>query len=213
VLGAVVERAMDASLPEVIKKYVTGPLGMAQTLFDAPDPEQLAVPYADGMPPVRMEESQMVPFFGLGGLRFSPSRIFDPRSFPSGGAGMRGTAADVARLLETVRTGEGVLRRESARSMMTNQTGTLETVMGPGYGFGYGGAVLLDPRAAKTPQSAGTWSWGGVYGHAWFVDPVRQLVVVGLTNTAIEGMMGRFPVALRDALYVGLRRANPSSSS
>jgi CubicO group peptidase (beta-lactamase class C family) len=89
--------------------------------------------------------------------------------------------------------------------MLTNQTGALPSVLGPGFGFGFGGAVLRDPQAARTPQSGGTWMWGGVWGHSWFVDPVQRLVVVGLTNTAIEGMMGRFPMQVRGAVYNALQ--------
>jgi len=61
--------------------------------------------------------------------------------------------------------------------------------------------VLVDPVAAATPQSAGTLTWGGVYGHTWFVDAARGLSVVALTNTSLEGLFGRFPVELRDAIY------------
>ena len=71
----------------------------------------------------------------------------------------------------------------------------------PGWGFGFGAAVLRDPAAAGTPQAPGTWSWGGVYGHNWYVDPARRLSVVVLTNTAVAGMTGAFPEALRAAVY------------
>ncbi|HET6337587.1 MAG TPA: serine hydrolase, partial [Polyangiales bacterium] len=159
-------------------------------------------PYADGTPPVRMGDPHVVPFFDLAGIRFSPSRVFDAKSFPSAGGGMNGTADEVARVLELVRSGGGaLLKKETTESMLANQTGALPVVLGPGWGFGFGGAVLVDPRTAQTPQSAGTWTWGGVWGHNWFVDPAKRLVVVGLTNTAIEGMMGRLPVAMRDTVY------------
>ena len=72
---------------------------------------------------------------------------------------------------------------------------------GPGWAFGFGASILTDPAAAQTPQSPGTFGWGGVWGHTWFVDPVRRLSVVSLTNTALEGMMGRY---VRDpAIYAG----------
>jgi CubicO group peptidase (beta-lactamase class C family) len=38
-------------------------------------------------------------------------------------------------------------------------------------------------------------------GHAWFVDPVSEYSTVLLTNTALEGMIGRLPLELVDALY------------
>ena len=74
-------------------------------------------------------------------------------------------------------------------------------VTGPGWAFGLGAAVLTDPALAGSPQSPGTWAWGGAYGHSWFVDPVRKLTVVAMTNTALAGMTGAFPDALRDAIY------------
>jgi CubicO group peptidase (beta-lactamase class C family) len=85
--------------------------------------------------------------------------------------------------------------------MMTNQTGDLAIVTnGPGFGFGYGGAVLLDPALAASVHSKGVWLWGGVYGHSWFVDPARALSVVVMTNTAVEGMTGTFAVDVAAAV-------------
>jgi CubicO group peptidase (beta-lactamase class C family) len=65
---------------------------------------------------------------------------------------------------------------------------------------------LVDPSLSGTPQSPGSWQWGGVYGNSWFVDPRRELAVVLLTNTAIAGMLGPLPDAIRDAIYGALER-------
>lgn len=70
-----------------------------------------------------------------------------------------------------------------------------------GWGFTMAASILLDPAPTGTPQSPGTWQWGGIYGHSWFVDPARGLTVVAFTNTAIEGMAGRFPADVRNAVY------------
>jgi hypothetical protein len=43
-----------------------------------------------------------------------------------------------------------------------------------------------------------------VYGHSWFVDPERALTVIALTNTALEGLFGRFPIDFRGAVYRAL---------
>ncbi len=203
VLGEVVARAGGTSLTEVVKKLVTGPLGMDDTGFVVRDRNRLAVPYADGNPePIRMADPHLVKF-GPSGILFSPSRAFDFRSFPSGGAGMVGTAGDYLVLLERLRKGGGgILRKETVRAMTTNQIGALVMAGGePGWGFGFGFAVLRDRGAAKTPQSNGTYQWGGAYGHSWFVDPERRLTVVALTNTTVEGMAGRFPNEVRGAVY------------
>jgi hypothetical protein len=44
-----------------------------------------------------------------------------------------------------------------------------------------------------------------VYGHSWFVDPERKFTLIALTNTALEGLAGRFPIELRDAIYRALQ--------
>jgi CubicO group peptidase (beta-lactamase class C family) len=107
----------------------------------------------------------------------------------------------VLRLLEAMRKGGApVLGKSTADAMFRNQVAGTPGLP-PGTGFGFGGALVVDPVAAKTPQSAGTLYWGGVYGHSWFVDPARKITVVALTNTALEGMAGKFPDALRAAVY------------
>jgi CubicO group peptidase (beta-lactamase class C family) len=115
---------------------------------------------------------------------------------------MVGTAGEFMAFLETIRTGGGgVVSRETAAAMMSNQTGSLPIVTsGPGVGFGFGGAVVLDPAAAGSVHSAGTWLWGGVYGHSWFVDPARKLSCLIMTNTATEGMSGQFSIDITAAV-------------
>lgn len=204
VLGAAMAQAAGQSLPRLVARHVTVPLGLHDMGFHAAAGAELATPYADGTPrPRRMGEVERVDF-GLGaGIVFAPSRAFDRASFASGGAGMLGSAPSMLRVLEALRRdGAGLLPPASARELRRNQIGDLAVdAQGPGWGFGHGGAVLKDPVRARSPQSPGTWQWGGVYGHTWFVDAARELTVVLLTNTAIEGMVGRYPVAVRDAVY------------
>jgi CubicO group peptidase (beta-lactamase class C family) len=206
VLGAVVEKASGKSLPQAVAELVTQPLGLRDTAFWAKEPGRLAAAYYDSKPaPARMADPQRIPFVEGGQLTYSPSRALDPNAYPSGGAGMVGTAPDVMRFLETIRTGgKPILSAETAASMMRNQIGSL---MGPqaGIGFGFGGAVVVDPAAAHTPQSPGTWQWGGIYGHSWFMDSARKLIVVAFTNTGLEGMWGKFTTDLRDAAYESVR--------
>jgi CubicO group peptidase (beta-lactamase class C family) len=204
VLGAVIERVSGHTLPEAVKQLVTAPLGMMDTDFAVRDAERLAAAYADGSDrPARMGDPHIVPFADGAGIAFSPSRVFDLSSYPSGGTGMVGAAPEFLQFLEVIRSGGGLLvKPETAAEMMRNQIGDLPVnSRGPGWGFGFGASVLKDPEEAGSPQSAGTWGWGGVYGHSWFVDLAQRLTVVGLTNTAIEGMAGRFPTDLRNAVY------------
>lgn len=203
VAGAVLEAALGEPLPGLVSALVTSPLGMTATSFAAPS-TGLVTPYADGTPPVRMAEGQRVPLNeGMMPLVFSPARAFDPVSFPSGGAGMNGTADDLVRLLEAVRT----RAVPGAAAMTTNQIGPLRTDVednGGATAFGYGGSVLMDPVRARSPESPGTWSWGGVWGHLWWVDPVHALTAVLMTNTAVEGLEGRLATDLHAAVYAAL---------
>lgn len=115
---------------------------------------------------------------------------------------MAGTAGDLLRLLETLRKGGApILPAELIAEMGRDQTHGLDLPTAPGFGFGLGFSVLRAPDMAASPESPGTWRWGGAYGHSWFVDRARGLSVVALTNTLYEGMSGRFVTDLRDAVY------------
>lgn len=202
VLGAVIESANGETLQQAVARLVTGPLGMRDTAFLCTDPARLAAAYGNAQPrPERMGERHSIPGDPV---VFYPGRALDPQALPSGGAGMVGSAHDFLLFLETVRGGGGaMLKPETAALMQRVQTGAMvPDPAAPGWGFGYGGAVVTDPAAKKTPQSAGTWYWGGAYGNDWFVDVEQAMTVVLLTNTAYEGMGGRVTTDIREAVYL-----------
>ncbi|GGC75714.1 serine hydrolase domain-containing protein [Undibacterium terreum] len=207
VVGALIGRIQGTSLNEAVQQLVTGPLGMADSGFIAHDPQRVATAYVNDTPqPHPLAEGETVsPFEGAVGIPYSPERIFDPQAFPSGGAGMAGTAADFLRLLEALRQGgDALLPNELIAEMARDQTGGQELPNAPGFGFGLGFSVLRDRALAASPESEGTWRWGGAYGHSWFVDRAQGLSVVAFTNTLYEGMAGRFVTDLRDAVYGAL---------
>ncbi len=89
-----------------------------------------------------------------------------------------------------------------------------------GVGYGMGVGIVLDPAHADFNGGAigaGTFYWGGVHGTWFWVDPVNDIVVVGMVNqeSAGNGMTGRdYPVdrhSRRLALH-HLRRADRSRS-
>jgi CubicO group peptidase (beta-lactamase class C family) len=185
VLGAVIAKAGGAALPEVVRRLITQPLGMTDTAFAVTDRERLAWPYAADKDKriVRMTDT----YDRTGGsgrtVRFSPARIFDTRSFPSGGAGLAGTARDYLVFCEALRSGgANILRPDTVRAMTENQVGTLTG--DPGEGFGYGVGVVVDPVAAKSARGKGTYTWAGIYGTSFWIDPEARLSVVILTNVA-----------------------------
>ncbi|WP_202358375.1 serine hydrolase domain-containing protein [Mesorhizobium sp. 113-3-3] len=200
VLGGIVEAVTGKTLPQAMADLVTAPLGLTASFHARPD--ELATPYHDGeTAPIRMADVAEVslPEYLGSAVRFDPSRIGRGSPFPSGGAGMAGTAHDVLRLLEAFREGDflSAPRRQDASRI---RVGAEAEAQGPGWGFSWTGAVLVDPAAASSTLSPGAVSWGGVYGHWWCIDHQRGRVAVLLTNTAYEGMLGLLPQAIAKAL-------------
>ncbi|MBF2718223.1 serine hydrolase domain-containing protein [Agrobacterium vitis] len=213
VVGAVIEAATELALPEAIRTLITEPLGLEDAGFALSDLSRVAAAYADATPrPRRMHEPEYLPLLpGMAGVIMDPSRVFDTKAFPSGGAGMVGTASDVLLLIEALLQGGGdIMTADLAAEMARDQIPGIEIEGSPGWGYGLGFSVLRDSQAAGVAEPAGTWRWGGAYGHSWFIDPSNRLTVVALTNTAFEGMSGagRFSADLSRAIYAAM--AEPS---
>lgn len=211
VAGAVAEAATGESLQALFERLLAAPLGLRDTAFAARNAARLATPYVSDTPqPHRLREGEVVaPFEGTVGIEYSLARATDASRFPSAGAGLVGSADEVMAVLEALRDVQrsGLLPPALAAEMASPQMGEQGPPEPAGWGFGLGFAVLRDAAASGTPQSAGTWRWGGAYGHSWFVDPARGLSVVALTNTLYEGMDGAFVNELRDAVYADLETA------
>lgn len=207
VLGGALEAATGRPLPEVIRREVCAPLGLADTAFHAVDPARLGAAYADtDNGPQRMGKSHRLLLQPEGaGIVYAPGRALDPQAFPSGGAGMVGTAADFLALLEALRGArEDWLPRAWVAEMMRDQITGLEMEGWPGWGHSLAGAILRDPAAAGLPASKGSWRWLGAYGHSWLVDPARGLSFVVCTHTALEGSIGAFSMEWLQAVYAAL---------
>ncbi len=211
VAGAVAEAATGETLQALFERVLAAPLGLRDAAFAARNAARLATPYVTDTPqPHRLQEGEVVaPFEGTVGIEYSLARATDASRFPSAGAGLIGGADEVMAVLEALRDVQAsdLLPVALAAEMATPQVGEQGPPEPAGWGFGLGFAVLRDAAPSGTPQSEGTWRWGGAYGHSWFVDPARGLSVVALTNTLYEGMDGAFVDELRDAVYADLEAA------
>jgi CubicO group peptidase (beta-lactamase class C family) len=198
VLGSVMESATDEDLPAVIRRLVTGPLGLATIGFSAAEVGggPLATPYGDGDPePIRMTD----PYSHKDDpIVYSPGRALDPTAFPSAGCGMVGSAPEMLAFLESIRSGGGpILGPSTTTMMMTNQLRGLQPDPDdPGWGMGYGGFILGGDGKTRSKH---TWSSGGLYGHAWSVDPDSATTILIITNTSYEGMNGQLVDDVVDA--------------
>lgn len=206
VLGAVMAKAEGTDVEGAVQKYVCGPMQMTDTSFFVTDAARLAQPYSNAVPePVRIGDNFKQPFVpGCGPINLGTSRAFNRNAFQGGGGCMNGKALDVVRMLDAIRAGgEPILSEASTKQMMSNQIGPLRIMFDPtgNTAFGFGGSILLDPAASGSRLSPGSWQWGGVWGHSWFVDPTRKTTIVNLTNTTLEGMAGQLPGDIQKAVF------------
>jgi CubicO group peptidase (beta-lactamase class C family) len=174
ILGCVVEKASGMPLDEFIRTRITGPLGLKDTRFYIPPDERnrLATVYASG------KDGTIVraPDGALGQGHY----VDGPRKSFAGGAGLTSTAHDYARFLEMIRNGgalDGVriLSPRTVELMTTNQSGTLHSTTGLGFGFGF---ETVDRYGASGMAGVGAFGWGGAYGSEYQVDPKSHLVIV-----------------------------------
>ena len=114
--------------------------------------------------------------------------VREPHSYFSGAGGLVSTARDYFRFQQMMLNGgelDGVriLGRKTVDLITLNHVGDQEVwLVGPGYGFGLGYAVVQDPGAAAMPYSPSAYFWWGAYNTTFWVDPREELVGILLTQ-------------------------------
>ena len=205
ILGCVVERITGLSLDEVIRSRITEPLGMKDTYFYLPPAQRarLTAVYSSG-PEMKVVRAPDGPK-GQGDYADGPRRSF------SGGAGLLSTARDYARFLQMllnggVLDGARILSPKTVALMTTNQTGTLFSQTGQGFGLGF--RTLEQPGADGRIESVGTYGWGGAYGSNYEVDPKEHLVLVFMIQLlpSRSSIPGQVPTLVYQALVEPLSR-------
>lgn len=184
--GAIIEALSGQSLPDFMRTRIFEPLGMADTAFHVPPGKRgrLGVCY-------RMSERRgLVPLERpLLGADYDA-----PPSLALGGGGLFSTAADYARFAQMLLNkgafaGARILKPETLALMMRNHLSDAIIAGGfgvgfqqirPGFGYAFDGAVFTDPALAGVPVGRGTYQWDGAAGTWFWVDPVNDLLFVGL---------------------------------
>jgi CubicO group peptidase (beta-lactamase class C family) len=132
-----------------------------------------------------------------------PDRAWHAGAWHSAGSGMFGTAGDYLHFLMALVGGEVLAPETLAAATVDLAAGVPMPAWNLGKGHGLFSGLLVDPRATGLPHNPGRWEWSGLYGTSWFVDPVNEICVVALTNTALEGCLGKFPRDVAAAIYAG----------
>jgi CubicO group peptidase (beta-lactamase class C family) len=174
ILGCIVEKASGMPLDQFIRERITGPLGLKDTRFFVPAAERnrLAAVYLSGSDGLIVRAPE--------GSKGQGSYVDGPRKSFAGGAGLTSTAHDYARFLEAIRRdgavdGARILAPRTAMLMKTNQSGTLHSKDGLGFGYGF---QTVDRYGASGMAGVGAFGWGGAYGTLYQVDPQSRMVIV-----------------------------------
>ena len=176
-LGRVVEIVSGQTYDQFLRERIFEPLGMKDTGF-----------YVQ-LPPDR--RSRLATFYqrGESGLFKSPDTfnptIARPR-YLSGSGGLASTTEDYFRFAQMIlnggeQNGKRFLTRDSVELMTSNQTGSLYTKAG--YGFGLAVEVLLDPAQGRSLSSKGAYGWTGAIGTYYWTDPQKQLIGILMIQT------------------------------
>jgi CubicO group peptidase (beta-lactamase class C family) len=176
VQGYLIEKFSGQSFADFARTRIFEPLGMKDTAFYVPK-EKLA----------RFSQVHT----GAGASLAVDTNRPDPTVVPlgpSGGGGLFSTAMDYARFCEMLLQGgqlNGVrlLAPRTVEMMRTNHVNPdpLKT-MPPGTGWGMDFQVVTDAAAAGDSVSDGTFSWFGIAGTWFWIDPVKDLAFVGMVQ-------------------------------
>ncbi len=173
ILGCVVEKASGMSLDEFVRTRITVPLGLKDTRFYIPAGER------DRLAAVYSSDSNGKFVRAPEGSKGQGSYVEGPRKSFAGGAGLTSTAHDYTRFLEMIRNGgalDGVriLAPRTVALMTTNQSGTLHSTTGLGFGYGF---QTVDRYGASGMAGVGAFGWGGAYGTTYQVDVQSRSVL------------------------------------
>jgi CubicO group peptidase (beta-lactamase class C family) len=181
VQGYLVEKLSGQPFPEFLKQYIFEPLGMKDTAFSVP-PEKMnrfASFYTYD------KDRKLVPH---------PSDDYSKApAGPSGGGGLVSTATDYMRFCQMLLNGgeldgHRLLSPLTVQLMRSNVLPANARTLSPGTGFGLDFAVVEDPVVAGGYGGEGTFYWGGYAGTWFWIDPVYNVIVVGMIQHRGEGM-------------------------
>ncbi|PIE37592.1 MAG: serine hydrolase [Gammaproteobacteria bacterium] len=188
VVGYLVQVLADMPLPDFLHKTIFEPLDMRDTGFTiAPEKVQrLTSCYS-----FDAEQKMVLQDDGQ-------NSDYAAREYYSGGGGLLSTMHDYYRFCQMLLAGgtldgQRILGSRTLALMTRNHlpggadltghaVGSFSETTYEGVGFGLGFARRIDAAAQGSPASEGVFSWGGMAGTAFWVDPVEQLVLIFMTQ-------------------------------
>jgi CubicO group peptidase (beta-lactamase class C family) len=174
--GYIVQKLSGMPFEEYLDKRIFKPLGMVDTGFYVPQEKlnrfvEMYIYDKDGKLQVEHE-----------GFNHDYSK---KPALSSGGGGLVSTATDYMRFCQMLLNGgqlDGVrlLSPLTVELMRSNVLAPTVPILAPGAGFGLDFAVYTDPVAAGGYYGKGAFWWGGAAGTWFWIDPVNELIVIGM---------------------------------
>jgi CubicO group peptidase (beta-lactamase class C family) len=190
-LGRVVEIASGMSLDRFIGERICKPLGLVDTSFGPIDGSRVAQPQIDRAsgkrPPMR--DTSVCP------------------KWISGGSGLLSTAGDYVRFCQMLLNGGELggtrLLAPATIALMTSDHLTPETrrspstpvlfgALAPTPELGLGFAVRTHSGRNPMPGSVGDFSWSGVTGTYFWIDPQQELVAILMMQAPLQRLHYRY---------------------
>ena len=186
VLGVLVERISGKPFNRFLHERLFAPLGMDDTFFNVPATK------VDRFLPNHVwdwRNRKLIMFTNAGDAEFKRVKFF------SGGGGLVSTTADYFRFAEMLRRGGSlggtrILEAETVALMtrdhlpgivlpVKNGVGR-RAILRRGRGFGLGFDVVVDTVNHRGTASIGDYSWSGIAGTFFWIDPVLDVVAMGM---------------------------------
>lgn len=179
VLGHLIEVLSGQSLDEYFRQRIFEPLGLKDTYFYLPAGKQgrLATLYTEDT------AHQTIKIGTSEGM--TPDYPKTKGTYLSGGAGLSSTIQDYAVFLQMLLNGgeyngRRLLSPATVRLMTINQIGDVD--QGGGNKFGLGFSLTTAKTTGRLGESEGSFSWGGIFGTTYWVDPKENIVALLYTQ-------------------------------
>jgi methyl acetate hydrolase len=191
IAGRMVELASGLDLETYMQKNIFAPLGMVDTSFIQRPEWDARLPAVHA----RQEDGSLQP------IVLPPVPVVD-REFYPGGGGLFSTASDYLRFLQALMHGgelEGnrILGEETVALMGQNHMGALDVQplptqmphmsnpvdLFPGMSKKWGLSFLINTEAGPSGRSAGSLAWAGLNNTYYWLDPVKKVAGVLMTQT------------------------------
>ena len=188
ITGLIIERISGQTLDHYFEQHIFEPLGMSDTFFSVPDSK-----LGRFLPNHIFDaESRNLVVMGSESItQYQNATLF------SGGGGLVSSAEDYLRFAEMLRNageyqGIRIIGPKTLNYMTQNHLpdsvrnvgagDRLEALSGfyPGQTFGLGFGIVSNPAKSGVLGSKGEFYWGGAAGTVFWVDPVEDIVVIGM---------------------------------